>query len=82
MYANMIRQYVNELNLKLQSYKIQFYEVECDNNTIIFNVECTNHLISNKSSIEYNEELKYIFEENIGYKCIWSKHYTTVTVSF
>lgn len=52
MYANMIRQYVNELNLKLQSYKIQFYEVECNNNTIVFNAECTNYLISNKGSIE------------------------------
>ena len=82
MHTNMIRQHVNEVNIKLRPYKIEFYETDYDSDSITFEAECTNHLISDESSIGYNEELKYIFEENLGYKCTWSRHYATVVVNF
>lgn len=77
---NMVRQYVNELNISLKRDSIQFYEVEHDDNSISFKAYVENQYIENKQDIIFTESLKYVFEDHLGYKCEWSKDYTKVKV--
>ena len=78
---NMIRQYVNELNISLKRDSIQFYETECDDHSISFEAYVDNRYIENEKDIIFTENLKYTFEgDHLGYKCIWSKDYRKVKV--
>lgn len=77
---NMVRQYVNELNISLKRDSIQFYEVEHDDNSISFKAYVENQYIENKQDIIFTESLKYVFEDHLGYKCEWSKDYRQVKV--
>ena len=77
---NMVRQYVNELNISLKRDSIQFYETECDNESISFEAYVDNQYIENEKDIIFTENLKYTFEDHLGYKCVWSKDYRKVKV--
>lgn len=78
---NMVRQYVNELNISLKRDSIQFYETEFDHESISFEAYVDNRYIENEKDIIFTENLKYTFEDNhLGYKCIWSKDYRKVKV--
>lgn len=77
---NIVRQYVNELNISLKQDSIKFYETEFDNEGISFSTIVDNQYIENEQDIVFKESLKYTFEDHLGYKCIWSKDYRKVKV--